>query len=177
MQKKRYIKIDWRFDDHDVPRILPLDQNIDVDEDLKMILQGKSGNIVLRIEEFDPKPMRLALYVTKIADNEEHRPALILILSDSATGRETDNLILIHDFGRFSQNQEIFDICRVSGSNSLVQEEPNKLIFNEFIKDCRGQLNSVIELIAGIVTCVDFNISEAERKDAAIQTLSETSKN
>ncbi len=108
---------------------------------LRLILEGRSGNTVLSIEEFDPKPMYLKLYLTKSTERSDS-PTLILILSETGNYSEEIDLFLIQNFGKFAECHEIFDTIRVFAQRSIISEEPNKLMFREFVMDCSRQFNS-----------------------------------
>jgi hypothetical protein len=155
---------------------MELDSNIEVDEDLKLILEGRSGNTVLSIEEFDPKPMYLKLYLTKSMERSDS-PTLLLILSETGNDSEDTGLFLIHNFGKFKECHEIFDTIRVSGQRSIIAEEPSKLMFREFVMDCSRQFNSILELMQGIFNCFEYNLTAEDRKQAELQSFSENSIN
>jgi hypothetical protein len=164
MRDKRYIKIDWEadYDDEPLPRILQLDANVDNDDDLKMVLQAKAHCTIKSITEFVPEQEYLILYID--IRHNQHLPMLMLVRTKNFCEKVGHNWTVLKSFGQHQESQLIFDKARSIGYDSIIREEDNRIYFQEFVKNCQGQINSVLELIAGIIQSFNYYCSEDLKK-------------
>jgi len=174
----KYVKILWQYDDYALPHIMELQDDIKNLDELKMILEsGAVGkNKVLAITHYIPKRKYLNLYIEVITGQPDHRPMLMLSLSVDRNEKVGDNWAIINAFGiKHEANEMIFDVIRTSTSTheSIVKEDNTKLYFQEFTTDNKGRYNSILEIISGIMTCINFNIPESDRSKAALMEISE----
>ena len=167
---KRYVKINWRNGDHEVPRIMQLHKCIDIDDDFREILEARGNNKILSIREYKPKSKYLILSLGVANDNSGQQQTLILALSDTYNHTNENATIMLKNFGKFEENELIFDEIRIAYNESLLKEEGDKLYFQEFMTDCRGQLNSILGLIIGLFQCSSYYLNDKTNLQALTQT-------
>jgi len=172
----KFVKILWQYDDYDLPRIMELQEDITNLDELKMILeaQDEGKNKVLAITNYIPQKQYLNLYIEMSAVHADHRPMLMLSLSNSRNEQLGNRWAKIKTFGgKHEANEMIFDVIRTSTHESLVREEGTKLYFQEFITNNKGRYNSILEIISGIFQCVNFNIPEEDRLKMVLTEIGE----
>lgn len=172
---KGYLKILWQFDDYDLPRVLEPNEDIQNLEDLKTILEAAANgkNKVLSITNILPEKLYLNLYIDVSLAKEDHHPMLMLSLSKCCNEQLGENWALMYTSLRHEANMLIFDVIRCSAFESILKEEGSRLYFQEFLTTKKGQHNSILHLLAGIIQCVRFNIPKEDRTKAALMEIGE----
>ena len=132
----RFVKISWDSDAGDLPRVMQLDNTIDNDDDLKMILQARGKNRVLKITEYIPKPMYLILYVGVNVKKHDCVNTLFLHLSPTCNEKYGNSRAMIKNFGKFTDCELIYDVIRCTLHDYIVKEEDNTVYFEEFVTIC-----------------------------------------
>ena len=174
---KKYVKIQWQGDEGDLPRIMELDNTIEITE-LKEIIEAKAKNRVLQISEYTPEPLYLILYVGMREKRKGYTNTLFLHLSPTCSEKYEESLAMIKNFGKFTECEHIYDIIRCTLHDYIVSEEDNTtMYFEEFVIDCRGQFISILQALVGIFQCFDSSISNKDYKNAMFQRLTETWEN
>ena len=175
---KRYLKIVWENNDHDFPRIMPLDNTIENDDDLRDILQAKAKSKLISVTEFEPEPLYLILYVGVNIKRHGFKQTLILHLTKTCTEKYSCSLAMVKNFGKFTECEYIYDVIRCTLYEFIVKEEgQHTLYFEEFIANSKGEYISILQVLVGIFQCFAINIGDRERTKAAIQALTEVWEN
>ena len=169
---KRYLKIVWENNNHDFPRIMPLDDTIENDSDLVDILQARAKSKLISVTEYEPEPKFLILYIGLNVKRHGFKRTLFLHLTESCTEKYDCSLAMLKNFGRFSECEYIYDVIRCTLYEFIVKEKgQHTLYFEEFIPNTKGEYISILQVLVGIFQCFAINIGDRERTKAAIQAL------
>jgi hypothetical protein len=167
---KRYIKIEWQGDDYNVPRIMGLSRSLDIDDDLKEIVEARGKKKVKSITEYTPTAKYLILHLYINFNKPNDRPKMILSMTETCNHKYGDSMILLKNFGKYVECEEVFDLIRCSHYDSIEMEDTNRLYFAEFLKNCNGQQNSILKLIGEIFNCFDYYLPEKYRQKFDLET-------
>jgi hypothetical protein len=165
------------YDDFNVPRLMEFTDSLDIDNDLKEIIESRGGNRVLSITEYQLKPLYLFLCISFNINKVDSNPILILSLTESESPNKNDSLLIIKDFGRYDECELVFDAIRCSHYESITMQTNNRIYFGEFIRDCKGQQVSMLNLLYEIYDCFDYHVPANYRKKIAQNEIVELSKN
>lgn len=175
---KKYVKIQWETPDYELPRLMILDEAIDNDEELHQIIQAKAKSKLVSVTKYQPKPQYLIIYVAEETNNRRTYPVLMLHLSHTCTEKYGKSIAMIKNFGRHLESEHIYDVIRWTMYEYILREEgEHTLYFREFIKNCKGEYFSILQLLLGIYTCFDFNIENKQYTKDMIQRLTEVWEN
>jgi len=147
-----------------------LPRSLDIDNDLKEIIEARGKKRVTSITEYAPSAKFLILYLCVNFNKPNDRPKLILSLTETNNHRYGESMILIKNFGKYVECEEAFDLIRCSHFNSIEMEDSNRLYFAEFLKNCNGQQNSILKLIGEIFNCFDYYLPEKYRQKFDLET-------
>ena len=173
----RFVKITWDSDAGDLPKVMQLDNTIDNDDDLKMILQARGKNRVLKITEYTPKPLYLILYVGVIIKKHDCINTLFLHLSPTCSEEYGTSRVMIKNFGKFTESELIFDSIRCTLHDYIVKEDDNTIYFEEFVTNSGGETISILGILLGIHQAYEYQITDKEHKKAMFQRLTEVWEN
>ncbi|MCX6244686.1 MAG: hypothetical protein NTU98_08275 [Bacteroidetes bacterium] len=156
-----------------MPRIMLMDETIDLME-LVEIIQAKAKNRVISITEFEPTEKYLLLYVGMDIIRGGFKNTLFLHLSNTCTEKYGSSLALVKNFGKFRENDLIYDAIRCTLNEFIVREEgQHTMYFQEFITDSNGEYLSILKVIIGIFQSFSYHISDKDHKTAMFQRLTE----
>jgi len=174
---KKYLRIEWEKEAGEFPRVMQLDQTIDMAE-LVEIIEAKAKNHVISISEYEPTEKYLLLYVGMHIGKGEFKNTLFLHLSSSCTEKYGESLALLKNFGKFKECDLIYDAIRCTLYEFIVREEKqHTMYFQEFITNYKGEYLSILQVIIGIFQSFSYHITDKDHKTAMFQRMTETWEN
>jgi len=157
--KTKIIKIEWRFQPDDVPRLMEVDESTIFDEEFIQAIESCSKNKVSKVYFYEPKPQYLILSLTNLLRSGTSIPSLILTLSPTLTENDASANAVLKIFGLCPENELVFDSLR-SNFEGCWEEQGDSLIFTETTENEEGEKFSFLQLLIGIITSYHIHAVE-----------------
>jgi hypothetical protein len=146
------IKIEWDGNDCDLPRLIELQDNEVLNDDLTRRLEGNSHSKIKNLEWYTPRPKYLLVGVRSISTKRGFKLALVVELTTTITDL---NFGIINIYPRLPNHEFVFDILRVEFHQYVVQNG-NCLYFEEY-QSYKGRTISILQILDGL--CQTLNNS------------------
>ncbi|MFZ4523580.1 MAG: hypothetical protein ACOYNC_17895 [Bacteroidales bacterium] len=151
------MKIEWDGNDKDLPRLIEIDDNEVLNDELTQRLEGNSHTKIKNVEWYTPKPKYLLVGVRSI--NTKRGFKLVLVVELTTTIVDL-NLGIINIYPRLPNHEFVFDILRMEFHQYVVQKG-NCLYFEEF-QSYKGRNISILKILDGLCQTLTNSIESED---------------